>query len=245
MLREQARTGLLPIANGQIGRVRGQCRERELKQKTGQMEDKMKVCSILFAGSALLVASALAINQPLAGERGDGSKAIEGSIPFPAGQFSFTSQGSFAICLDPSTFAEEPCTTGGALVLPLAVLDNGASVFDKSGNSCTTYTQVNTDLPVDASPPSVTANIHLAGKPLDYDSSTGTGDNSITGYTGGSCNGATFDGSGATEIYSATAHFVVSEGGNRLDSIITALTNPANSIGAFFRVGDGSEASDS
>ena len=188
---------------------------------------------MLFAGSALIVASALAINQPLAGERGNGSKGTEGGILLPAGQFSFTSQGSFAICLDPSTFAQEPCTTGGALVLPLTVLDNGASVFDEFGNSCTTYTQVDTDLPADASPPSVTANIHIAGKPLDYDSSTGIGDNSITGYTGGSCNGATFDSSGATEIYRATGHFVVSEGGNRLDSIITALTNPANSIGAF------------
>jgi hypothetical protein len=152
---------------------------------------------------------------------------------FPAGQFSLTTQGSLAICLNPGTFAEESCSTSGVLVVPLSALGNGATTFDSQGNSCATATEVDSNLPVDASPPFVTANEHTVGNPLDYDPTTGTGNSSITGYTGGACNGATFDSTGATELFSGTVHFVVSENGNRVDSIITKLTNPTNSIGDF------------
>lgn len=47
---------------------------------------------------------------------------------------SSTLQGSLAICLNPSTFAEESCTTSGVLVAPLSVLQNGAVTWDEQGN---------------------------------------------------------------------------------------------------------------
>ncbi len=46
---------------------------------------------------------------------------------------------------------------------------------------------------------------------------------SLTTYSGGRCNGATFDSGGATEIATATAHFAASNGGKRIDLIITSL----------------------
>src|SRR5438132_8498579 len=132
-------------------------------------------------------------------------------IPLPAGRFSGTVQGSLAFCLNPSTFAEESCTTSGVLVVPLSVLINGAETFDNEGNACGAFAEVDSNLPVDASPPSVTPNEHVVAKVLNYDSTTGTGDGSFTGYIGGTCNGVTFDSTGATQISSGTDHFVVTD----------------------------------
>jgi hypothetical protein len=44
---------------------------------------------------------------------------------------------------------------------------------------------------------------------------------------------ASFDKSGATLNSRGTGHFVASENGNRIDGIVTSLTNPTNSIGGF------------
>jgi hypothetical protein len=154
-------------------------------------------------------------------------------IPLPTGRYSSTVQGSLAICLNPNTFAEESCSTSGVLVVPLSVLDNGIITEDTQGNNCATVTEVDSNLPVDASPPTVTPNQHIVGKVLHYDSATGTGDGRFTTYIGGTCIGATFDSTGATRISSGTDHFVVSDGGERIDFILTKATNSADSIGDF------------
>jgi hypothetical protein len=52
-------------------------------------------------------------------------------------------------------------------------------------------------------PPEVTTNAHTVGKITNYDPSTGTGDATFTGYFGGTCHGALFDKTGATEIQAA------------------------------------------
>jgi len=161
-------------------------------------------------------------------------KAIagKGGIPFPAGQFSTTLQGSFAICLDSTTFAGESCSTSGVLVFPQSTLQNGVITFDASGNSCSTSTAVNSNLPVDAFLQPVT-NQNSVNKVLNYDSMTGTGDASFTSYTGGACHGATFDSTGATEVSSGTVHFVATDDGKRFDFLITKLTDSIGSIGSF------------
>jgi hypothetical protein len=119
------------------------------------------------------------------------------------------------------------------LAIPLSVLFNGAATIDKAGNSCASGTEVDSDLPVDASRPFVTANEHVAGKVLHYDSTTGTGDGSFTSYIGGTCHGATFDSTGATELSRGKDHFSVTEHGERIDFLFTKLTNSITSIGDF------------
>jgi hypothetical protein len=156
----------------------------------------------------ILASFAVVMSQKMVAANGEG-----GGIPLPVGQFSITGQGSLAICLNPSNPAsEEACTTSGALVVPLSVLDNGAGALDSSGNACFTFTEVDANLPVDASPPLVTPNEHVVGSVTNYDSTTGTGDGSFTGYVGGKCNGASFDDTGATKLSSGTDHFVVTAG---------------------------------
>jgi hypothetical protein len=179
----------------------------------------------------MLAALAAVLGQKaLAGQGGDNGE--QGGIPLPTGQFSTTVQGSFAICLNPTTFAQESCSTSGAFAIPLSSRQNGVSTIDASGNSCQTFMEVDSVLPLDASSPSVT-NGNSVGKLLNYDSMTGTGDSSFTSYTGGACHGATFDSAGATEVFSGTLHFVVTSDGKRIDILITKLTNPIGSIGNF------------
>ena len=160
--------------------------------------------------------------------------AIAGGIPLPKGQFASTISGSFAICFSPTPpFPEEACNTAGVLVAPLTALLNGALTLDKNGNSCGSFVETDADSPVDVTPPFLTPNEHIARTVTTYDSSTGTGDESFTGYMGGSCNGSNFDSTGATTVSSGTDHFVVSEQGKRIDFQITTATNPNNAIGAF------------
>jgi hypothetical protein len=125
----------------------------------------------------------------------------EGRIPLVVGQFAFTAQGNVGICLNPADRTLESCTIGGVLVIPTMGTDNGVVTWDNEGHSCASYTNVQSALPVSASPPSVTPNSHLVTELMDYDSTAGTGDNAFTTYIGGACNGATFDSSGATVFF--------------------------------------------
>src|ERR1700736_4339833 len=65
--------------------------------------------------------------------------------------------------------------------------------------------------------PSTTNPETVVVKVTNYSSTTGIGTASYIGYSGGSCNGASFDSSGATEIASATLQFVVTDGGKQVE----------------------------
>ena len=159
-------------------------------------------------------------------------RALAGGIPPPTGTFSATTTGSFAICLNPTTFVEEACTTRGVFAAPLTLLAVGNATGNTNGG-CESLVETDSDFPVDASPPLVTPNEHVIYRITDYDPNTGTGDDTFIGYVGGHCNGASFDKTGATKVSSGTTHFTVSENGNRVDGLVTKLTNPTNSIGDF------------
>ena len=153
------------------------------------------------------------------------SRAQQGGIPLVVGQFSFNAQGNVGLCLDPATSNLESCSTSGVLVISAMGTDLGAVTWDND-HSCASYTNVQSLLPLGASPPMVTSNFHLVTQVVHYDPTTGTGDNIFTTYTGGTCNGATFNSMGATEFSTGTEHFVVSDGGNRLDFVLKTLTVP-------------------
>jgi hypothetical protein len=152
-----------------------------------------------------------------------------------AGNYSFTCQGTFAICLDPSTFAFVDCaTTTGAIIVPLTDLAVGAFTRDAKGNTCSTFLDVDASLPVGKNPPSVTPIHPSFGKTTDYDPATGTGDISLDEYTGGKCNGSTFDSTGATKTGTSTSRIAASNGGKRFDIVLTSLILfPTDSTGNF------------
>jgi hypothetical protein len=154
-------------------------------------------------------------------------------IPEPSGSYSVSVHGSLTVCLNPAAnYAEESCSASNVLVYPVTDELNGTITW-ASGVGCESDYGVSAALPPTASPSSVTTNAHTVAKITSYDAATGVGTASSTGYTGGSCNGADFDSSGATEISSGTIQFVLSEGGRRNDVLVTQLTDPTNSISSF------------
>jgi len=157
------------------------------------------------------------------------------NIPLRAGISSVYGSGSLAICLNPKalpSFVEVSCGAKGAQAFPLTSAQVGTSIFNAHGIGCQTASTTTSNFPVDLSQPGVQTQIAVI-KIRDYDPHTGAGDSSFIGYIGGHCNGANFDKTGATEINHGTAHFAVSENGNRVDAIITALQDPVGGIGDF------------
>jgi hypothetical protein len=151
-----------------------------------------------------------------------------GNTPLPTGQFSSSITGSLAICVDPKTFASEPCSTTGVLAVPYSFTAMGYTTRDKTGG-CHTRTEVASPLPPSALPPIIDSKAHISFKITDYDPTTGVGDLSFTSYDGGQCIGATFDSTGATVTNSGTEHFAVSQSGTRIDAIITSFAGTPNS----------------
>jgi hypothetical protein len=149
---------------------------------------------------------------------GVGSQALAGGsrgIALPSGHFSFTAQGTEANC-------------GGGSCITLNIIETGNMVRDSAGNACGSHAAVVTTIPATAGSPIVVSSVITVLELLNYDSKTGTGDSSLSEYSGGSCNGATFNGTGATQVVSGSLHFTVSNGengngGDRIDSILTAL----------------------
>jgi hypothetical protein len=191
---------------------------------------------------AILVASfALVICQPIISPH---SSEAAAQIPLPSGHFSFTAQASVAFCVNPTTIAVEPCSTSGAAVLADSGLDNGSAVLNSSGNACATITHTDSFLPIassssispsivaaaNTSPPLVSV-IHSVFTVDDYNQATGIGHYSVTIYSGGTCSGASFNSSGATKINSAKQQFVVTNGGNRIDNVVTSFSDP--DVGSF------------
>ena len=129
------------------------------------------------------------------------------------------------------------CDAAGVVLVPVSIVRNGVDTIDQQGNYCASAADVETPnlpplYPI-VVPPMVTTNLHIAGKVLDYDPITGTGDITFTTYDGGTCASATFSGAGATQVASGYDHFVVTEKGSRIDGIATLITNPTNSIAGF------------
>jgi hypothetical protein len=154
--------------------------------------------------------------------------AAGSGTPVPTGDFASSITGSLAVCLDPTSFANESCSTTGALVVPLSLTGTGYTTRDATGG-CHTRTQMSSTLPPSAMPPTVDDKVHIPFKITNYDPTTGVGDLSFKSYDGGRClGGSKFDSTGAVEMYTGTEHFAVSDGGARIEGIITSLTGAAN-----------------
>jgi hypothetical protein len=146
-----------------------------------------------------------------------------------AGSYADTIHGSFFVCLGPN--GQIPCTQGasGVSIDALAV---GVYTSDADGNACATWTETETVPPVSAAPPTVVV-IHQVTKITSYDPSTGAGEGSYTNYLGGTCHGSTFDSTEAKAAATGTYHFVASKNGERIDAVVTALTNSVGAFGGF------------
>jgi hypothetical protein len=183
-----------------------------------------KLCSILIVSFGLVTV------HDLKSVYADGG----GGVPLSqlAGGYASTVTAALAICLDPTSFVEESCATGGALVVTVTNLAAGELTLDQKGNTCGTYTGASSNLPLDASRPQIIP-FHVAATTINYDPASGTGDWPYTLYSGGKCKGAEFDSTGATVSSTGKVHFVASGHGTRIDGVFTATTDVVGGIGDF------------
>ncbi len=156
-----------------------------------------------------------------------------GGIPLfnLVGKYATTSQGSTTICFKPDFSGTESCSTSGAVPIAGNGISVGQTTFAADGSGCGTATST-FSFPGDPLPTTGTV-AHSAIKLIDYDPATGSGDQSITNYTGGKCVGAEFDSTSATVLNTLTIHLVASDGGRRIDIVVTTQTDPVGDIGAF------------
>jgi hypothetical protein len=152
------------------------------------------------------------------------------NIPAPNGRYSIARHGSLTLCSNPSTNAPEACSASGAVIAPVSDIATGSITY-ASGIGCGTDTEVFNSLPPNTSPPMLNPET-IVIKVTNYDETTGLGTGTYTAYSGGSCTGANFDSSGATEEVTGTLEFVVTEGGKQVNVAITQLQSPINSLGS-------------
>ncbi|MBV8891845.1 MAG: hypothetical protein JO266_07730 [Acidobacteria bacterium] len=151
-----------------------------------------------------------------------GASADEQGIPEPSGTFAVSVHGSFALCLT-ANFAPGACGASGVTTYPVSLGSVGTITY-ASGIGCESDAQVLAALPPNTLPTIVSTNTHVVVRITSFDSTTGVGTASTTGYSGGSCNGADFDSSGATETSTGTIQIVVVEAGKRNEILQTELT---------------------
>lgn len=186
-------------------------------------DDAMKkLLIVLIAGLALILAH-------------ESSRLYAGSQkPAQESQLMHSSSvtaGTVTICFEPGFATTESCSNKGAIGVPFATAGVGSVISDAAGNGCGTSIVTS----------SVTGDIHspipqnqiTVSKITNFDAATGTGDGSIIDYNGGECEGTEFEKKGATELNRGTFHFVISENGNRVDTVVTTLTDSVGDIGAF------------
>src|ERR1700692_1153930 len=102
-----------------------------------------KPLMILFAIFALVMSLNLR-----AGAAGNGF-----TPPFLlSGAYASTVQGVLAVCVSPTTSLEESYKRGGALVMPFTTVNVGQATADGSGNSCGTYSEVESSRPLGTTP---------------------------------------------------------------------------------------------
>jgi hypothetical protein len=188
-----------------------------------------KILSILIVTFALVIAH----------DFNRASALADGTVGIPlsalAGSFSVHSEGFFTLCFNGDFSATESCSTAGAQPIAFDIAAVGQATVDKNGNACVSYSQAFFFYAGDAN--TNVATLHLVAKTTAYNAATESGDNSVTAYTGGNCKGSNFDSTGASIDSTSTNHFVVSDGGKRVDSVTTSLTNTEGSLGGFAESG--------
>jgi hypothetical protein len=147
-------------------------------------------------------------------------------------KYSVVVTGTEALCYNAAITELLACTNPAAVPVPLTYVSLGYGTKNAQGG-CEQRVTTYAALPPIGVPQAPAGNVTVVKQVTDYDPSTGSGDYSVTNYTGGSCNGVNFVSSGSTLSSTSTDHFQDSENGNRRDYVIETGTNPTNSLGTF------------
>jgi hypothetical protein len=160
-----------------------------------------------------------------------------------AGKFETRGSGVYTLCFRENFTKKVNCASAPHEEVPFELTAVSHNIRDAVGNSCafTTMTGAPTDvLAYSAKYASwgllkinfTTTNVSTT---TSFDPATGSGTESLNRYAGGSCDGAVFDSTGAVLTGTGTQSFMVSDSGNRIDTIVTSfsvVTSPLGEAGS-------------
>jgi hypothetical protein len=160
-----------------------------------------------------------------------------------AGKFETRGSGVYTLCFRENFTEEVDCASAPHEEVPFKLTAVSHNIRDAVGNSCAFTTM--TGAPTDVLAYSAKyASWNLAkisftrtnvSTITSFDPTTGSGTESLNRYAGGRCNGAVFDSTGAFLTGTGTQSFMVSNSGNRIETILTSfsmVTSPFSVAGS-------------
>jgi hypothetical protein len=188
----------------------------------------MKLRIAIGVGLLLLMA-AMACGQVKRQAPANGGRVSLASL---AGKFETKGSGSYTLCLNASFSAPLDCASALHQEVPFNFTALSRGSRDAAGNSCGVTTLTNEPLYGTISPAfrarlnNTRTNVSTT---TSFDPATGSG--SFSQYRGGRCAGAVFDSAVAVLTGTGTQSFMVSDSGNRIDSIITSFSVVSSPFG--------------
>src|SRR5712692_1429360 len=177
----------------------------------------------MATGLALLLFMATMIGGPVSHAQDDQGVTLASL----AGNFAGRGSGFFTRCFNAGFTAPEDCATA-----PNQVPFNQTGIFhrtgDAAGNFCGVITVTIAPVSGTKFPAGVSASTTVGT--TSFDPTTGSGTQSFIRYHGGTCSGAVFDSTGATPLGTTTSSFVVSDSGDRIESIVTSFSTVTGSV---------------
>ena len=160
-----------------------------------------------------------------------------------AGKFATRGSGVYTLCFRENFTKKVDCASAPHEEVPFELTAVSHNIRDSVGNSCAFITL--TGAPTDVLAYSakyatwgiakINFTITNVSTTTSFDPTTGSGTESLNRYAGGRCNGAVFDSTGAVLEGTGTQSFMVSDSGNRIETIITSfsmVTSPFGEAGS-------------
>ena len=181
----------------------------------------------IATGVGLLFFMATMVGGPAGMSR---ARANDGGVTLAslAGKFALKGSGFYTVCFTDNFTTPVDCASAlhQEVRFNATVVSHGTR--DAAGNSCgvTTSTITPTDAPDYGArfPTRMNFTRTNVSTTASFDPTTGSGSSSFKQYLGGRCNEAVFDSTGAVLTGTGTQSFMVSDSGNRIDTIITSFS---------------------
>jgi hypothetical protein len=150
-----------------------------------------------------------------------------------AGKFASKGTGVYTVCFNESFTTVVDCASAPHEEVPFNFTAVAHNIRDAAGNSCGVSTLTSTPADAAAYGTKFPGRVNFTridftrtnvSTTTSFDPMTGSGTASVRQYHGGSCVGAAFDSTGAILTGTGTQSFMVSDSGNRIETITTSLS---------------------
>jgi hypothetical protein len=179
-------------------------------------------------GLGLLLFMATMIGGPVEMSRARASHSGSVTLASLAGKFTSKGSGSYTVCFTNDFTAVVDCASAPHQEVPFKGTAVSHNIRDAAGNSCGVTSQTITLTEASVTVPNYLRRFNLTrtnvSTTTSFDPTTGSGTASLSQYFGGRCVGGVFDSTGAVLVSTGTQSFMVSDSGNRIDTIITSLS---------------------